>query len=1095
MKRHFITLFIILLTISAIGQKTDSRYTKENIPEGFTPDTRIDNMGYWRKMADLELVPRQARIFVEAPVYTGSEIRAKGVKTTNSPDVPVTTETSTQSENSIFAHPTQPNTVLNSNNSTSYPVSGVLGSNAFYSFDGALTWSGSIQGAGGTNQGDPAAVIGLNGMYYAGQIKNNGQAVAWSDDEGVSWTTVQVANAAGGFNDLLDKNHLWIDNAITSPYNGNLYDAWTSFGGSNDNEIEISYSEDNGQSWIGPVNISSAAYAGSHNQGVNLSTGPQGQVYACWTIYDNWPQDENALGMAKSLNGGQTWEPAFRVIENIRGIRNTETSKNMRVNSFPSMAVDISDGPRSGWIYIVWANIGVPGVNNGPDIDVYMVRSTDGGSSWSDPVRVNQDEMNQGHEHYFPWIACDPASGALSVIFYDDRNVGGSSVEVYCANSYDGGDSWEDFPVSDVAFTPAPIPGLASGYMGDYLGITAQNGRVYPCWTDNRDGFTMTYVSPYTTGFAPAEAMEPYPADQQQLVLPFTRFAWQDGTLSGDTATQYRIFIGTNNPPNNVINGDFVNDTFYLPPAGTLNGNTPYKWRIRAINDFGYTDSPVWSFRTAPPADEDFETGDLTKWEWFHDGDAQWDAAEGNTRNGLYAAKSGTVEHNQSSALKLELNCNSFDEINFWVKVSSEENADSLTFYIDGIAKESWSGETGWIETSHITGPGPHVFEWKYEKDGQNSMGDDAAWVDFIFFPELVGLTSNAGADQVICQDNAAPLDGQANSYQYVQWYTSGDGTFSDDGVLNPEYVHGPQDVINGDIILSLTAYGEMEGDSIRDSMTLTVVPKAEVYAGDDSQVCENDFWVASTATAEHYTDLMWSTSGDGTFSDDAVLYTEYTPGGEDLVQGTVELTLTASGLEPCGSTDDKVMLTFTPLPQQPETPAGPEYVDTYYTTVTEYETNDQPVADGWNWNLLPQQAGMISNTGANAQVTWSSEFQGSAIITVSAYSNCGESDLSDELEVIVDNTVGIKSQESAYLSVSPNPGSGVFNLGFGAEVNTTDSYVSVINSSGKELYHYYPETGINGMKINITDSGSGMYFIVAHINGKTYIRKFILKD
>jgi len=48
-----------------------------------------------------------------------------------------------------------------------------------------------------------------------------------------------------------------------------------------------------------------------------------------------------------------------------------------------------------------------------------------------------------------------------------------------------------------VAFTPAPIPGLAGGYHGDYIGISAYDGRVYPAWADERVGRVLTYVSPY----------------------------------------------------------------------------------------------------------------------------------------------------------------------------------------------------------------------------------------------------------------------------------------------------------------------------------------------------------------------------------------------------------------------------------------------------------------------------------------------------------------------------------------------------------------------------------------------------------------------
>ena len=156
------------------------------------------------------------------------------------------------------------------------------------------------------------------------------------------------------------------------------------------------------------------------------------------------------------------------------------TSKNMRVNSFPVAAVDISTGPNSGNIYVVWANIGTPGVNVGSDIDGYLVRSTNGGTSWSSPVKINQDPAGLGKQHYFQWVTCDPVTGLLCVIFYDDRNVGSTSCETFVSTSNDAGATWTDFKVSDVSFTPSPIPGLASGYFGDYLGISKGRKGV-PC--------------------------------------------------------------------------------------------------------------------------------------------------------------------------------------------------------------------------------------------------------------------------------------------------------------------------------------------------------------------------------------------------------------------------------------------------------------------------------------------------------------------------------------------------------------------------------------------------------------------------------------
>ncbi len=461
-------------------------------------DTRIDNVHYWVEKAEEGIIPFNAAVKAPPAVFTGSKIKAFGVRTEDSPDVPVTDDNGvTESENSIFVNPKDPDNPLNSNNSTNYPVSTLYGANDFFSFDGGETWEGEKEGAGGSNSGDPATAIGNNGRYYVNYITNpGGQGISYSDNNGQSWTKKTIVPNPGS---LADKNHMWIDNSITSPYEGNLYVAWTDFGGPHDTEIMLSRSTTDGESWETKQEISTAVHAGSHNQGVNLSTGPNGEVYAVWAIYDSWPSDESAIGMAKSLDGGATWEPAVRIIDNIRGVRNTGVSKNMRVAAFPVVTVDISQGPHSGTIYVVWSNIGVPGENTGNDIDIYVIKSTDQGETWSDPIRVNQDEPGHGKEHYMPWITCDPSNGIVSVIFYDDRNVSSTQCEVFCANSDDGGDTWEDFKVSDVAFTPQPIPGLAGGYFVDYIGITAHDGIVYPVWTDNRSGHAMAYVSPYET--------------------------------------------------------------------------------------------------------------------------------------------------------------------------------------------------------------------------------------------------------------------------------------------------------------------------------------------------------------------------------------------------------------------------------------------------------------------------------------------------------------------------------------------------------------------------------------------------------------------
>ncbi len=462
-------------------------------------DTRIDNWRYWKEKAALGVIPFNSDEEPKPAKYVGD-----GDRMMDTPDVLlISGGGTTQSENSVFVNPTNNQLALNSNNSTTGAT--VNGANALFTFDGGLTWTGGVGGAGTPNRGDPAVATNLTGRSYVGYISSaSGQGVSITNDNGATWTTSIVAGIASG---ILDKNHLWVDNGVASPFQSNVYSAWTpiSTGGANDLEIEVARSTNNGVTWGVPVSVSNAIAAGSHNQGVNLQTGPNGDVYAVWAVYDSWPARENALGFARSTDGGVTYGPATRIHNNIQGVRwqpgfplANPHGKNMRSNSFPSMAVDISGGPNDGNIYVVWSNVGVPGVNVGPDVSVYMMTSTNNGVTWSVPVRVNQDPI--GNAQYFPWITCDPITGDLSVIFYDDRNVAATDAEAWVANSTDGGLTWMDNRVSDVSFTPAPIPGLAGGYMGDYLGISARGGQVYPTWADNRSGTVLTYTSPYMLG-------------------------------------------------------------------------------------------------------------------------------------------------------------------------------------------------------------------------------------------------------------------------------------------------------------------------------------------------------------------------------------------------------------------------------------------------------------------------------------------------------------------------------------------------------------------------------------------------------------------
>ncbi len=175
---------------------------------------------------------------------------------------------------------------------------------------------------------------------------------------------------------------------------------------------------------------------------------------------------------------------------------------------------------------------------------------------------------------------------------------------------------------------------------------------------------------------------------------------------------------------------------------------------------------------------------------------------------------------------------------------------------------------------------------------------------------------TNAGVDETICETNPVyTLSGTVSNQTSILW-TGGDGTFDDPTLLSATYTAGANDLATGSVILTITAYPDAPcATNAVDDMLLTYAPLPVAYAGPDDEICLNSpSYQLSGATATDYTDLLWTTSGDGTFDDTTILNPVYTPGTNDRINGTVDLTLTASSVTLCVDADT-MTLTFAVLP------------------------------------------------------------------------------------------------------------------------------------------------------------------------------------
>jgi hypothetical protein len=323
----------------------------------------------------------------------------------------------------------------------------------FTSFDGGETWlDGQIPFGSGNGNGDPAPAfdakhdVGL--MAQLGNVGGQGGpwvaagnvSVSRSLDGGVTWqppVTVFHGSGAGigPANNAVfwDKVFMGVDNNVGSPFFGRIYVTASRFqnglqGSYAESPIWLSSSDDGGVTWTSPKEIS-----GSNPSCTFQSSGPEGE---CDEDQDSDPVVASDGTLYVYFLNGQNdaeWEVPFDFDNQVMVVKSTDGGETF---SPPVAAAQLEDGlsdmPFSVIIrqtiyghQIRWGSFGNLSTNPTDPDDIVV--------TWSDRGAPNPNAGDGSCLDEIPGAAPN----------YDPCDAGpGSTVNVYMARSTDGGDSW-----------------------------------------------------------------------------------------------------------------------------------------------------------------------------------------------------------------------------------------------------------------------------------------------------------------------------------------------------------------------------------------------------------------------------------------------------------------------------------------------------------------------------------------------------------------------------------------------------------------------------------------------------------------------------
>ncbi len=326
-----------------------------------------------------------------------------------------------------------------------------------YTTDGGLTWTFPGVLAPGVFRSDPVTGSDELGNFFYLSLRSDGFSFFCDDmwrstNGGASWSLISGKQGAIGG----DKQWFTIDKT-GGPGHGFQYQAWDTAGC---DFGMFNRATDTGVTWETPVNIPNTIQFGT------LDVNTNGNLYV---------GGENAFAggfwCARSSNaqiGGQT--PTFdqNTAVDMGGELSGGGINPAGLTGQLFLAVDRSGTATNNNIYML-ASVLPPGQST---TEVMFVRSTDGGLTFSAPLRVNDDTSHQSKWHWFGTFAVAP-NGRLDAVWYDTRNAANNrDSQLFYSYSTDAGVTWSSNVAVSNSFDPSQgYPNQSK--IGDYITIVS----------------------------------------------------------------------------------------------------------------------------------------------------------------------------------------------------------------------------------------------------------------------------------------------------------------------------------------------------------------------------------------------------------------------------------------------------------------------------------------------------------------------------------------------------------------------------------------------------------------------------------------------